>query len=143
VAGRVRLETYGLPRPVFYTALAAPTIPVAAIGGYLLYRYPRAPLIAIPVVLVAGYAIAILGARRWPAGNAHYRAVLLPIWGANTYMYTAAIWEIGGPGGGATAAGMAVLILVPLALAGEPQPGDMVMRPVERDPDDWRWTTPS
>jgi hypothetical protein len=143
VAGRVRLETYGLPRPVFYAALAAPSIPVAAVGLYLIYLYPRVPLIAIPVVLVAGYAIAILGARRWPDGNAHYRAVLIPSGAANAYMYIAVFWEIAGPGGGAAAAGFAALILAPLALAGEPQPGDMVMRPVERDPDDWRWTTPS
>jgi hypothetical protein len=138
---RRAVETFGLPRGVFYLVMLVPSAPILSVGGYLLYRYPRLPLLAIPFVFVAGVLIAVAAARRWPTGVAHHRAIVLPSLIGYAYLYGAVGWEVGG---WAAVIPLAIGFAFFVAYAiGEPDPEAMALRPVERDPDDWRWTTPS
>jgi hypothetical protein len=140
---RPRVETFGLPRGVFYLVMLVPVVPILGVGGYLLYPYPRPPLIAVPFVLAFGIIGTVAAARHWPTGLAHHRAMMIPSYTGYAYAYEAVGWEAAHWAAVIPITIGVVLILVYLVASGEPDPEAMALRPVERDPDDWRWTSPS
>jgi hypothetical protein len=141
------VETHGLPRPMYYAAISQSLLLVAALGGYLLYRNPRPGLIAIPFVLAAGVA-ASCGVARWsPAGNRKQGYTVMPIFLGVAYIYPAIGWSFDRWNGLIVGLVMGIVPLVytfiVLVLKGPPSPEDMALTPVDRNPNDWRWTTPS
>jgi hypothetical protein len=142
--GEGRVESFGLPRAVFYLVMIVPAAPILGVGGYLLYLYPRPPLIAVPFVLVFGVLVTVATAWRWPTGVAHYRAVVIPSWISYAYLYGAVGWEVARWAAVIPLGIVFGLLLAYIVAMGEPDPEAMAfIQPVERDPDDWRWTTPS